>query len=47
MSNSPQCLPYNSCGVSSENLVFDQLMIPLLIFFIILISCRPDIVLTL
>ena len=27
-SNSPYYLPYNSCDVSSENLVLDQLIIP-------------------
>ena len=26
--NSPYCLPYSSCGVSLENLVLDQLLIP-------------------
>ena len=37
-SNSPYYLPYNSCDVSSENLVLDQLIIPKLIFFFILIT---------
>ena len=27
-SNSPYCLSYNSCDVTLENLVLDQLMIP-------------------
>ena len=27
-SNSPYYLPYNSCDVSSENLILDQLIIP-------------------
>ena len=27
ISNSPYCLPYNSCDVSFENLVLDQLLI--------------------
>ena len=28
ISNSPYCLPYNSCNVSSENLVLDPPIIP-------------------
>ena len=28
ISNSPYCLPYNSCDVSVENLVLDQPLIP-------------------
>ena len=36
--NSPYCQPYNSYNVSSENLVLDQLIIPKLIFFFILIT---------
>ena len=28
VSNSPYCLPYKSCGVRLEHLVFDQLIIP-------------------
>ena len=38
ISNSPYCLPYSSCDVSLENLVLDQLTIPQLIFFFILIT---------
>ena len=34
--NSPYCLLYSSCGVSSENLVLDQLIIPWLIFSVFL-----------
>ena len=45
--NSPYCQPYNSYDVSSENLVLDQLIIPKLIFFFILITCLVDIVLIL
>ena len=41
------CLPYSYCDVSLENLVLDQLIIPLLIFSYILITCLFDIVLTL
>ena len=47
ISNSPYYLPYSSCDVSLENLVLDQLIIPLLIFFFILITCLLDIVLML
>ena len=47
ISNSPYCLPYSSSDVSLENLVWDQLIIPLLIFFFILITCLLDIVLIL
>ena len=36
--NSSYCQPYNSCNVSSENLVLDQLIIPKLIFFFMLIT---------
>ena len=28
ISNSPYCVPYNSCDVCSDNLVLDQLIIP-------------------
>ena len=28
ISDSPYCLPYNSCSVSSENLILDQVIIP-------------------
>ena len=45
--NSPHCQPYNSYNVSSENLVLDQLIIPKLIFFFILIPYLVDIVLIL
>ena len=43
ISNSPYCLPYSFCDVSLENLVLDQLIIPLLIFFYILVTCLLDI----
>ena len=46
-SKSPYCLPYGSHDVSSENLVLDQLIIPQLIFFFILITYLVDIVLIL
>ena len=42
---SPYCQPYNSYNVRSENLVLDQLIIPKLIFFFILITCLVNIVL--
>ena len=45
--NSPYCQPYNSYNFSSENLVLDQLIIPKLIFFFILITYLVDIVLIL
>ena len=45
--NSPYYQPYNSYKVSSENLVFDQLIIPKLICFSILITYVVDIVLIL
>ena len=38
------CQPYNSCNVSSENLVLDLLIIPQLIFFFILITYLVTIV---
>ena len=47
ISNFPYCLPYNSYDVSLENLVLEQLIIPLLIFFFILITSLLDIVLIL
>ena len=47
ISSSFYCLPYSSCDVSSENLVLDQLIIPLMIFFFILITYLLDIVLIL
>ena len=43
--NSPYCLPYNSYGVSSQNMVLDLLTTPLLIFVAILVTCELDIVL--
>ena len=39
--------PYNSYSVSSENLVLDQLIIPKLIFFFILITYLADVLLLL
>ena len=45
ISNSPYCLPYNLCDVGLKNLELDQPIIPLLIFFSILITCLLDIVL--
>ena len=45
--NSLYCQPYNSYNVSSENLLLDQLIIPKLIFFFILITYLVDIVLIL
>ena len=45
ISNSPFRLLYNSYDVSLENLVLDQLLIPLLIFVFFLITCLLDIVL--
>ena len=42
--NFPHCQLYNSFYVSSENLVLDQLIIPQLIFFFILITYLVDIV---
>ena len=47
MCNPPYCQPYNSYNVSSENLVLDQLIIPNLIFFFILITYLVNIVLIL
>ena len=47
MCNSIYCQLYNSYHVSSENLVLDQLIIPKLIFFFILITYLVDIVLIL
>ena len=44
ISNFPYCLLYNSYDVSLENLVLEQLIIPLLIFFFILITSLLDIV---
>ena len=45
--HSPYCQQYNLYNVSSENLVLDQLIIPKLIFFFILITYLVDIVLIL
>ena len=42
--NSPYCQPSNSYNASSETLVLDQLIIPKLIFFLILINHLVDIV---
>ena len=47
MCNSPYCQPYNSYNVSSQNFVLDQLIIPKLILFFILITNLVDIVLIL
>ena len=44
MCNSPYRQTYNSYDVSSENLALDQLIIPELIFFFILITHVVDIV---
>ena len=44
--NSPYCQPYNSY-FSTENLVFDQLIIPKLMVFFVLITYVVDIVLVL
>ena len=41
---SGRCQPYNFYNISSENLVLDQLIIPQLIFFFILITYLVDIV---
>ena len=43
INNALYCLPYSFCDVSLEDLVLDQLIIPLLIFFYILITCLLDI----
>ena len=40
-------MPYDSNYVSLENLELDQIIIPLLIFFFILITCLLDIILIL
>ena len=42
-SNSVYCLVYNSYDVSLDNLDLDQLIIPWLIFFFILITCLLDV----
>ena len=46
-SYSPYCQPYSSYDVSMKNFLLDQLIIPSLIFFFILITCLLDIVLIL
>ena len=43
----PYCQPHNSYNVRPETVVVDQLIIPKLIFFFILITCLLDIVLIL
>ena len=43
MCNSPYCQLYNSYNVSSQNFVLDQLIIPKLILFFILITNLVDI----
>ena len=43
MCNSPNCQPYNSYNVSSQNFVLDQLIIPKLILFFIHITNLVDI----
>ena len=45
MWNSPYCLPYNLRDVRLGNLELDQPIIPLFIFFFILITCLLNIVL--
>ena len=45
--DSPYCQPYSSYSVSSENVELDQLILPKLIFFFILIICLLDTVLIL
>ena len=47
MWNSPYCQLYNPYNGSSKNLVFDQLIMPKLIFFFILNTYLVDIVLIL
>ena len=47
LSRSPYCLPYNSYDVSLENLIQEQLIIPLMIFFFILVTWLLDILLLL
>ena len=47
MCDSPYCQPYSSYNVSSENLALDQLIIPKLVFFLILITYLVDIALIL
>ena len=43
MCNSPNCQPYNSYNVSSQNFVLDQLIIPKLTLFFIHITNLVDI----
>ena len=45
--NSPYCQRFNSYKASSENLVLDQLIIPKVIFFFILVTYLVDILLIL
>ena len=45
ISGSPYCLQNSSYDVSLENLVMDQLIIPLLTFVFFLITCFLDILL--
>ena len=45
ISNSTYCMPYNSCDISFENLVLDQLIILQMIFFLVFITCLLDSVL--
>ena len=45
--NSPYCHPYNSHNGRSENLELDQLIIPNLIYFLILITCLVNTVMIL
>ena len=45
ISNSPYCVALNSYYFSLDSLVLDQLMIPELMFFSILITCLLDTVL--
>ena len=44
ISNSPYCLQYNSSKVSLQNFALEELTIPKLLFFFILITCVLDIV---
>ena len=43
--NSPYCQPYDSYNFNSQNLVLDQIIIPKLIFFSVLITYLVDVVL--
>ena len=44
---SPYCLPHNSYDVSLENLIQEQLIVPLMILFFILVTLLLDILLLL